>query len=46
MGTRTVIGEFTTTDVVTVPSHLSVPEVRTYMTVDAAKVSAPDTSTL
>ncbi|AYY15426.1 saccharopine dehydrogenase [Actinobacteria bacterium YIM 96077] len=44
MGPRTVIGEFTMTDVVTVPSHLSVPEVRTYMTLDAAKdVSTPDT---
>jgi hypothetical protein len=31
-------------DVVTVPSHLSVPEVRTYMTVEAAReVVAPDT---
>jgi saccharopine dehydrogenase-like NADP-dependent oxidoreductase len=46
MGTRTVIGEFTMTDVVTIPSHLSIPEVRTYMTLDAAKdLSAPDTST-
>lgn len=44
MGTRSVIGEFTMADVVTVPSHLSVPEVRTYMTVEAASdVSAPDT---
>src|SRR5215510_11598550 len=31
-------------DVVTIPSHLSIPEVRTYMTVEAARdVSAPDT---
>ncbi|WP_371786487.1 saccharopine dehydrogenase family protein [Streptosporangium subroseum] len=44
MGPRTVIGEFTMTDVVTVPSHLSIPEVRTYMTVEAARdLSAPDT---
>ncbi|OAH10464.1 saccharopine dehydrogenase [Streptomyces jeddahensis] len=44
MGTRAVIGEFTMADVVTVPSHLSIPEVRTYMTVEAAKdLSAPDT---
>ncbi|AJP02732.1 saccharopine dehydrogenase [Streptomyces cyaneogriseus subsp. noncyanogenus] len=44
MGTRAVIGEFTMADVVTVPSHLSVPEVRTYMTVEAARdISAPDT---
>ena len=46
MGTRAVIGEFTMADVVTIPSHLSIPEVRTYMTVEAAKdVSAPDTPT-
>jgi hypothetical protein len=32
-----VIAEFTMTDVVTVPSHLAVPEVRTYMTVEAAR---------
>ncbi|MFP8945075.1 saccharopine dehydrogenase family protein [Streptomyces fenghuangensis] len=44
LGTRAVIGEFTMADVVTVPSHLPVPEVRTYMTVEAARdVSAPDT---
>ncbi|WP_030227017.1 saccharopine dehydrogenase family protein [Streptomyces sp. NRRL WC-3626] len=44
MGPRTVIGEFTMTDVVTVPSHLSIPEVRTYMTVEAARdIAAPDT---
>ncbi|MCX4703606.1 MULTISPECIES: trans-acting enoyl reductase family protein [Streptomyces] len=46
MGTRSVLGEFTMADVVTIPSHLSIPEVRTYMTVEAAKdVSAPDTPT-
>ncbi|MFF1836501.1 saccharopine dehydrogenase family protein [Streptomyces sp. NPDC058231] len=46
MGTRAVIGEFTMADIVTIPSHLSVPEVRTYMTVEAAKdLSAPDTPT-
>jgi hypothetical protein len=44
MGTRTVIGEFTMADVVTVPSHLRIPEVRTYMAVEAARdVSSPDT---
>ncbi|MFF1923677.1 saccharopine dehydrogenase family protein [Streptomyces sp. NPDC058221] len=44
MGARSVIGEFTMADVVTVPSHLSVPEVRTYMTVEAATdLAAPDT---
>lgn len=46
MGTRAVIGEFTMADVVTIPSHLSIPELRTYMTVEAARdLSAPDTST-
>ncbi|HZF89077.1 saccharopine dehydrogenase family protein [Streptomyces sp.] len=44
MGARTVIGEFTMADVITVPRHLSVPDVRSYMTVEAAReVSAPDT---
>ncbi|GGT33761.1 saccharopine dehydrogenase family protein [Streptomyces chromofuscus] len=44
MGPRAVIGEFTMADVVTVPSHLPIPEVRTYMTVEAAReLSAPDT---
>ncbi|MEH0936158.1 saccharopine dehydrogenase family protein [Micromonospora psammae] len=36
VGRRRVLGEFTMADVVTVPSHLSIPEVRTYMTTDAA----------
>ncbi|WP_030174514.1 saccharopine dehydrogenase family protein [Spirillospora albida] len=44
LGRRDVIGEFSMADVVTVPSHLSIPEVRTYMTVEAARdLSAPDT---
>ncbi|MFI6106089.1 saccharopine dehydrogenase family protein [Streptomyces sp. NPDC051310] len=44
MGPRDVLGEFTMADVVTVPSHLAVPEVRTYMTVEAARdLTAPDT---
>ena len=44
MGTRAVLGEFSMADVVTIPSHLSIPEVHTYMTVEAARdVSAPDT---
>jgi saccharopine dehydrogenase-like NADP-dependent oxidoreductase len=44
MGVRSVIGEFTMADVVTVPSHLAIPEVRTYMTVEAAKdLATPDT---
>lgn len=37
LGRRAVIAEFTMADVVTVPSHLAVPEVRTYMTVEAAR---------
>lgn len=44
LGTRNVIGEFTMADVVTVPSHLAIPEVTTYMTVEAAgELSAADT---
>lgn len=43
LGPRTVIGEFTMADVVTVASHLDVPEVTTYMTANAAAdLSAPD----
>lgn len=44
LGTRPVVGEFTMADVVTIPSHLSVPEVRTYMSTQAAgDLSSPDT---
>ncbi|MFG2822972.1 saccharopine dehydrogenase NADP-binding domain-containing protein [Kitasatospora sp. NPDC048365] len=44
LGTRAVVGEFTMADVVTVSSHLDVPEVCTYMAVEAAReVIAPDT---
>ncbi|WP_405730745.1 saccharopine dehydrogenase NADP-binding domain-containing protein [Streptomyces sp. NBC_01537] len=44
MGPRAVIGEYSMADVVTVPSHLDVPEVRCYMTDVAAKeLSASDT---
>ncbi|MFJ4538695.1 saccharopine dehydrogenase family protein [Streptomyces tibetensis] len=44
MGTREVIGEFTMADVVTIPSHLTIPEVRTHMAAEAARdLSAPDT---
>lgn len=44
LGTRAVVGEFTMADVVTIPSHLAVPEVCTYMTIEAAKdLAAPDT---
>ncbi|MEV4878236.1 saccharopine dehydrogenase family protein [Streptomyces cyaneofuscatus] len=44
MGVREVIGEFTMADVVTVPQHLSIPDVTTYMTVEAVRdVTAPHT---
>ncbi|MGW0914451.1 saccharopine dehydrogenase family protein [Streptomyces sp. NPDC002784] len=44
LGERPVVAEFTMADVVTVPSHLTVPEVRTYMTTEAATdIAAPDT---
>ncbi|EGE46583.1 NAD(P)H-binding protein [Streptomyces sp. SID4928] len=44
LGLRPVVGEFTMADVVTLPSHLSVPEVRTYMTAGAARdVASPET---
>ncbi len=44
MGPRRVLGEFTMADVVTIPSHLAVPDVRTYMTVEAAgDLASPDT---
>ncbi|WBB89377.1 saccharopine dehydrogenase NADP-binding domain-containing protein [Verrucosispora sp. WMMC514] len=44
LGPRRVIGEFTMADVVTVPSHLAVPRVCTYLTAAAAaELSAPDT---
>ncbi|MGW9072048.1 saccharopine dehydrogenase family protein [Streptomyces yangpuensis] len=43
-GPRPVIGEFTMADVVTVPTHLSVPEVTTYMTANAVQdIAAPAT---
>jgi hypothetical protein len=43
LGPQTVIGEFTMADVVTIPSHLAIPQVRTYMTATAATdLSAPD----
>ncbi|MFE6824976.1 saccharopine dehydrogenase family protein [Streptomyces sp. NPDC057690] len=44
MGTREVVAEFTMADVVTLPSHLAVPAVRTHMTTEAAaELAAPDT---
>ncbi|UQU68786.1 hypothetical protein COUCH_21230 [Couchioplanes caeruleus] len=43
LGNRRVISEFTMADVVTVPSHLAVPEVRTFMTAAAAAdLASPD----
>ncbi|WP_037323085.1 saccharopine dehydrogenase family protein [Amycolatopsis thermoflava] len=36
LGPQDVIGEFSMADIVTVPTHLDVPEVRTYMTAKAA----------
>ncbi|MEU2548496.1 saccharopine dehydrogenase NADP-binding domain-containing protein [Streptomyces roseolus] len=44
VGPRPVIGEFTMADVVTVPQHLSIPDVTTYMSAGAARdVTAPHT---
>ncbi len=43
LGARSVISEFTMADVVTIPSHLAIPEVRTYMTTNAASdLLSPD----
>ncbi|TDW93138.1 saccharopine dehydrogenase-like protein [Kribbella pratensis] len=36
LGNRRVIAEFTMADVITIPTHIAVPEVRTYMTLEAA----------
>lgn len=44
LGSREVIGEFTMADVVTVPQHLSIPDVTTYMTTEAVRdVATADT---
>ncbi|MVO85261.1 NAD(P)H-binding protein [Streptomyces sp. p1417] len=44
MGERAVVGDFTMADAVTIPSHVSVPAVHSYMTVEAAgDLAAPDT---
>ncbi|MFK8905992.1 saccharopine dehydrogenase family protein [Streptomyces sp. YS-3] len=44
IGPRQVIGEFTMADVVTVPQHLSIPDVTTYMTAEAVRdIAAPHT---
>ncbi|MEU8434156.1 saccharopine dehydrogenase NADP-binding domain-containing protein [Streptomyces sp. NPDC029216] len=44
VGPREVIGEFTMADVVTVPHHLPIPDVTTYMTAEAVRdIAAPQT---
>jgi hypothetical protein len=44
-GTQVVVGEFTTADSVTIPRHLSTPEIRTYMTLAPLKdLDDPDLS--
>ncbi|MFW6694000.1 saccharopine dehydrogenase NADP-binding domain-containing protein [Streptomyces sp. MAR4 CNX-425] len=44
LGTRPVLGGFSMADVVTLPSHLAIPEVRTYMATAAARdLASPDT---
>lgn len=44
MGVKDVLGEFTMADVVTLPSHLAIPEVRTHMSTEAAgDLAATDT---
>ncbi|MFF3158837.1 saccharopine dehydrogenase family protein [Streptomyces sp. NPDC057910] len=44
LGVREVIGEFTMADVVTVPQHLSIPDVTTYMTTGAVRdIASADT---
>ncbi|MFI9811669.1 saccharopine dehydrogenase NADP-binding domain-containing protein [Saccharothrix variisporea] len=44
LGPREVIAEFTMADVVTIPSHVDVPEVHTYMSANAAADLAGGTS--
>jgi hypothetical protein len=44
LGRRSVLDGFTMADVVTVPSHLDIPEVRTYMTTTAASDLAAGTT--
>lgn len=44
LGRRAVVADFTMADVVTVPSHVDVPDVRTYVSVEAARdLGADDT---
>jgi hypothetical protein len=46
LGTQPVLGDFSMADIITIPSHLSVPAIRTYMTTNAVKdltsTSTPD----
>jgi hypothetical protein len=45
MGTQVVVGEFTTAESVTIPRHVSTPEIRTYMTLAPLKdLDDPDLS--
>ncbi|MFI7643821.1 saccharopine dehydrogenase family protein [Nonomuraea sp. NPDC049400] len=45
LGAQKVIGEFSMADIVTVPSHLAIPEICTYMTAKAAgDLSAADSA--
>ena len=45
IGTQKVVAEFTMADSVTIPRHLSTPEIRSYMTMTAVNdVTAPDAS--
>ena len=37
LGTRPVLGEFSMADIITIPRHLKVPDVTTYMNADAVK---------
>jgi saccharopine dehydrogenase-like NADP-dependent oxidoreductase len=44
LGARTVVEGFTMADAVTIPTHVSVPEIYSYMTIEAAAdVANPDT---
>jgi hypothetical protein len=46
LGVRTVVEGLTMADAVTIPTHVSVPEIHSYMTVEAAAdVANPDTPT-
>jgi hypothetical protein len=45
LGRRAVVADFTMADVVTVPSHIAVPDVRTYMSVRTSVEAARDLGT-